>query len=255
MKAMELAAYCFAPERSAPEPQRAVLAALHAQCLEWLQATRYRAFVDDQRDKIRRKVRGASDEESLRDLWAELAVAERLLRHRHVALEYERYAAEKHRGPDFTVTYTTKLRFNVEVRRLRTFPTMIRWLEVLCDKLGQMPASSINVLYVAASLPDAVRSAPEDQTSFDLAATMAQIRLAAERREDRLFQRCGIESDGRVAPSRGYLQSLLRLSAIVLWQGWDTAIGGRADIWKNDQAKFPIPREAQMVLGREEPRA
>ncbi len=253
MNTLELAAYCFTPAQQLPHQEATVVAAMRARCLEWMQAARYRAFIENQRDKIRGKIRRASDDESLRDLWVELAVAERLLRDRRIALEYEHYAAAKQRGPDFTASYTTKFRFNVEVRRMRSLPTLVRWLDVLCDKLGQMPASSINVLYVATALPvaDGPASFGEDSTSFNLAATMTQIRLAAERREDQIFQRCRLGAEGRVAAGRAYLQSLHRLSAVVLWQGWDTASDEQVSLWKNDQAKFPIPQEAlSSLLGK-----
>lgn len=245
MRATELAAYCFTPEHSLDEQATAVLAELRAQSLAWMNASaRYQAFIEGQRDKIRRKARRAGDEETLRDLWTELAVAERLLRDRRITLDYERYASEKMRGPDFTATYTSKFAFNVEVRRLRSLLTPARWLDVLCDKLGQMPPSSINVLFVAATRLNAGRTASSESPHepFDLAAAMARIKLAAERREERLFQRRGL------AGGRAYLQALLRLSAVVLWQGRGDAAGGQGLLWENGQAKFPLPREARAVL-------
>ena len=71
----------------------------------WVQESpRFRVFAETYRDKIRKKVRGISEAEGYRDLQAELAVAYFLLQERRFMVEYEKYAAGKQRGPDFTVT-------------------------------------------------------------------------------------------------------------------------------------------------------
>src|SRR2546428_4751023 len=151
----ELIAYLFgADDRS-----------LAAEVGSWLVASpQFRAFAETYRDKIRKKARGLRDDEGWRDLALELAVALRLLGERRFALEYESYGVGR-RGPDFRVTFRSNLRFNVEVRRLRTLattpaaPADAAWLaRAVCDKLGQLPAAMINVLGLGADGPP---SAPE----------------------------------------------------------------------------------------------
>src|SRR5213594_2911226 len=113
---------------------------------------RFRAFADTYRDKIRKKARGVRDDEGRRDLAFELAIAVRLLAERRFALEYESYGVGQ-RAPDFRVTFRSRLRFNVEVRRLRPQAPMpdasadaARLIRAVCDKLGQLPPAMINVL-------------------------------------------------------------------------------------------------------------
>src|SRR5947207_9376737 len=94
----------------------------------------------------------------MKDLRAELETAALLLRDERFTLEYEKYAASRQRGPDFTVTFKTHTPFNVEVRRIRSVelddgnneaPTG-KLMAVLCDKVGQMPPSIINLLWLVA---------------------------------------------------------------------------------------------------------
>src|SRR5215470_854261 len=125
------------------------------QCGNWMAASpRFAAFVERCRDKIRKKVRALRNDEGQRDLLAELAVAYHLLLERQFMVEYEMYAADKVRGPDFTATYKTHTPFNVEVKRLRASSRAkgreIRVLDATCDKLRQMPPSRANLLVIAA---------------------------------------------------------------------------------------------------------
>src|SRR3989442_13784150 len=105
----ELIAYLFGAAHSS----------LAAEVGPWLVASpRFRAFAETYRDKIRKKARGLRDDEGLRDLAFELAIALRLLEERRFALEDEPYSPGQ-RAPDFRVTFRGRLRFTVEVRRLR----------------------------------------------------------------------------------------------------------------------------------------
>src|SRR5438552_12518621 len=105
----ELIAYLF----------RAAHPSLATEVGPWLVASpRFRAFAETYRDKIRKKARGLRDDEGLRDLAFELAVALRLLEERRFALEYESYGVGQ-RAPDFRVTSRSGWRFNVEVGRWR----------------------------------------------------------------------------------------------------------------------------------------
>src|SRR6059036_844322 len=131
----DLIAYLFGEDHSP----------LAAQVGLWLVSSpRFRAFAEVYRDKIRKKARGLRDDEGLRDLAFELAIALRLLEERRFALEYESYGAGQ-RAPDFRVTFRNQVRFNVEVRRLRRPATTrdapadpAQLSRVVCDKLGQL---------------------------------------------------------------------------------------------------------------------
>jgi hypothetical protein len=201
--------------------------ALSARCAAWMAASpRFRAFVADHRDKIRRKVRSIRDDEGLSDLQLELDTAYRLLQERRFTLAYEQYLAGKTRGPDFTVTFKTRARFNVEVKRLRSSPQPGRWADVICDKLDQLPPSIANVLLVATDA--------DTGDAFDVAHAMAELRAVAERKDDDFFARRGL------AGARDYLRRSQRLSAVVYRLAWST-VEARSLLWINPQAKHPLP--------------
>src|SRR6267143_2039292 len=145
----ELIAYLFGADHSA----------LAAEVGAWLVSSpRFRAFAETYRDKIRKKVRGPREDEALRDLTFELAIAHRLVEDRRFAVEYESYGMGQ-RAPDFRVTFRSGIRFNVEVRRLRgrapTDPPSdpARITRAVVDKLGQLPPSMINALVLGSDDP------------------------------------------------------------------------------------------------------
>ncbi len=82
-------------------------------------SSRFTAFVETYRDKIRKKIRVTREPASVLDLRGELQVAYCLLNDRRLAVAYEPYASAKRRGPDFAVTYRANLMFNIEVARIR----------------------------------------------------------------------------------------------------------------------------------------
>src|SRR2546426_3186760 len=143
----ELTAYLFGRSSSS----------LAAEIGPWLVASsRFRAFAEIYRDKIRKKARGLRDDEGRRDLAFELAIASRLLAERRFVVEYESYGVGQ-RAPDFRVTFRANLRFNVEVRRLHpAAPTPGAPIDpalAICsvsDKLVHSPPSSIHALFLPA---------------------------------------------------------------------------------------------------------
>lgn len=207
-------------------------------CAGWCAASpRFAVFLERYRDKIRKKLRSVADGEGLRDLRAELLTAACLLSERAFTLDYEHYAANKTRGPDFSLLFKTHLPFNVEVKRFRGQAQPGRWADVLCDKLGQLPPSVSNalVIYVAST----GQGAP-----FDVGAAMAQLRAAAERKDDALFTRRGPNG------SRDYLRQLPKLSVVVV-RG-EAAAGGVAPLasWSNPQARHPLAPDPRGALLR-----
>ncbi|CUS02624.2 protein of unknown function [Candidatus Promineifilum breve] len=213
-------------------------AALYAEFEEWLrQSRRFQAFATVYRAKIRAKLRNARDAGGLLDVRAELATAARLLREERFSLEYEAYAAAKQRGPDFTVTYKTHTRFNVEVRRVRAVEATdgddeahaARLMAVLLDKVGQMPPSIVNLLWLIADA---------ETTEADLIRAATTLRQLAERKTEEFFTRRGFES------AADYLGRYRRLSGVVLPQSEEMII------WLNPLARHPAPADIVTALRR-----
>ena len=186
------------------------------------ESRRFAAFAGDYRGKIRAKLRHAGDEDGRRDLRAELETAALLLRDERFTVAYEKYAAAKQRGPDFTVTYKTHTPFNVEVRRLRAVEgeddeaRAARLVYVLCDKVKQMPPSIVNLLWLSADGSPAVD---------DLKAAATTLRQLAERKDDAFFARRGFDG------AADFLAHYHRLSGVILRRA-----GGIA-LWLNPTAR------------------
>ena len=210
---------------------------LREACARWAAVSpRFRSFLADHATKIARKLRTAEGIEGRRDVLLELYAAHRLLLERSITLEYERYAADKMRGPDFTATFKTHTPFNVEVRRLRgaNVGDFGRWASVIGDKLRQMPPSIANVLLIGCDA--------DLDPMLDVAEAMARLRMLAEHHDDDFFARHGLPT------ARDYLRQLQRLSAIVLIAGWESASGGMSSLWLNAQAKHPLPHDLSHAL-------
>ncbi len=212
--------------------------ALYTDFAAWVKGSRrFKAFSIQYGVKIRSKLKSLRDEGGLHDLRAELNAASLLLTEARFTLEYERYTASRQRGPDFTVTFRTHTPFNVEVRRIRSTELDDRDAEartgklmaVLCDKVGQMPPSIINVLWLTAE-----RGISED----DLTHAAVTLRQMAERKTDEYFQRRGFKH------SADFLRQYSHLSAILLHQA------GQNTLWLNPLARHKTPPEIANVLRR-----
>jgi hypothetical protein len=204
----------------------------------WLRGSRrFAAFAETYRGKIRAKLKNARDEGGLKDVRAELAIAALLLREERFTLEYEQYAAAKQRGPDFTVTFKTHTPFNVEVRRMRGVELdegdieahTGKLMAVLGDKVGQMPPSIINLLWLLAGqeIPEA-----------DLIRATTTLRQLAEGKAEAFFTRRGFES------AADFLKRYQRLSGIVLRQSGENAV------WLNPLARHKTPPEIVTAIKR-----
>ena len=210
----------------------------------WVAASpRFRAFAETYRDKIRKKARGARDDEGRRDLTFELAVALRLLAERRFALEYESYGVAK-RAPDFRVTFRDQLRFNVEVRRLRRPPPTpgaradpAPLVRAVCDKLGQLPPSMINVLVLGADGPSSAAEA--------VAPAMLWLQDRAAHKDEVLFLQSGFTG------VRDFLRHYQRLSG-ALWLAGDSVAAG-ASLWRNPQARHSLPPDLARALSKTVP--
>ena len=198
----------------------------------WLAASsRLRAFVDANRDKIRKKVRLATSDDARMDLRAELRVATRLLADRRIELAFEAYGAGN-RGPDFTATYRAGREFNIEVTR-RHGPAADGLERTILAKLRQLPPSRANVLLVAV---DAAAQGPPDP-----APVIRELRARADRRDDAWFAARGL------ADAAAFHQAVLRLSALL---SWTEPPGGRSGscAWTNTGARIALEAAALRAI-------
>jgi hypothetical protein len=214
---------------------------LAVQFARWVQESpRFRVFAETYRDKIRKKVRGITEAEGYRDLQAELATAYFLAQERRFLVEYEKYGVGKQRGPDFSVTYKTHIRFDVEVTRLRgsqagTALEPGKLANTLCVKLAQLPPSMINVLVLAGD--DAPDDGDEPASGLRSAATLLQQR--AEHKDDEFFTRRGFLG------VRDFFRYYNRLSAVRL-----VAPDAPPVLWLQAQARHPLPPDLATILRR-----
>lgn len=198
---------------------------LAAELAGWLAGSpRFASFVEAHRSKIRKKLRGAADTASVRDVRAELAVARLLLTDRRFELTFEAYG--RGGGPDFTVTYRAGRPFNVEVTRLRRPPDAAAVAGVVLGKLRQLPPSSPNLLLV--TVEDVATDA------VDVGAAVRALRARADRKDEAYFAFRGIDG------TRTFYERLLRLGGVIVW--CETAAGDRrAARWKNGSARIAVP--------------
>jgi hypothetical protein len=198
----------------------------------WLDgSSRLRAFVDANRDKIRKKVRLATTDEARLDLWTELRVATRLLADRRLELAFEAYGSGN-RGPDFTATYRAGREFNIEVTR-RHGPAADGLERTILAKLRQLPPSRANVLVVGLH---ATGDAPPDP-----APVLRKLRARADRRDDPWFAAHGL------GDAAAFHQGVLRLSGVVTWS---EPPGGRsrAVAWTNPGARITLEPAALRAI-------
>jgi hypothetical protein len=196
-----------------------------AEMLLWLEdSPRFTTFVENYRDKIRKKIRITRQLESILDLRSELEVAYCLHKDRRLALEYEPYAGAKKRGPDFGVTYRANLMFNIEVARLRMEASQAgdlpgsqeRILRILLYKLGQMQPGMSNLLVI--------HTREEVAGSIDLGKIMQDLKTRVEGKDPAFYAASGYSSPA------AFYKDFLHLSGILLWTA-------SARWWVNKQAR------------------
>jgi hypothetical protein len=206
--------------------------------MQWMQASsRFTAFVETYRDKIRKKIRLASAPASALDLRSELWIACSLLADRRFALAYEPYASAKRRSPDFAVTYRANLVFNIEVARIRDAgenhadrvdsgsPVGIqanqeRIFRVLLDKLEQLQPGMPNLLVIFAS--------QGLSQSIDLAGLMQALKTRVEGRDPSFYALT------RYTSPAAFYKDFLHLTGLLL-------SASDAQLWANKQARPGLP--------------
>lgn len=239
--------------RGAPAPFDDPTHPLAAAVTEWTAASpRFAAFVTANRDKIRKKAKGARDAAALEDLGFELSVASAVVRDRRCALVYEPRVPGQRRAPDFALTYRESTALMLEVTRLRPAPPVtddeppdgaeagtpsgrhaaVRLQGLLCAKLGQLAPQTTNVLVIGIA-----RLLLQD---LDLTATLRRLQLRVERGAPALLARYGFRDPA------AFFKHYRRLSALVArpWPPDD----GTPTLWVNGQATHPVPDRVRAVL-------
>ena len=203
--------------------------ALADEVAAWLSGSRrFRAFAEANRDKIRKKLRGAADADARKDVRAELRAAHLMLADRRIELAFEAYGSGKP-GPDFTVVYRAARSFNLEVTRVRRSPGAASDGGPLLAKLRQLPPSIPNVLAVA------IEGKTAD--AFDVEAATRALLARAAAKDEALFIQRGF------AGTREFHDRYLRLGAVLVW--CEEASGdARAALWTNRSARIAVPPRA-----------
>ncbi|HEX8221930.1 MAG TPA: hypothetical protein VF914_22260 [Chloroflexia bacterium] len=218
---------------------------LAAQFAHWVrESPRFGVFAETYRDKIRKKVRGITEAEGYRDLQAELATAYFLVLERRFVVEYEKYGVGKQRGPDFSITYKTHTRFDVEVTRLRggqggeagATPEPGKLANTLCAKLEQLLPSIVNILVLVA---DDSSTGPGAALESGLQSAVTLLQARVERKDEEFFTRRGFLG------ARDFVRHYNRLSAIRL-----VAPDAPPVLWLQPQARHPLPPELATILRR-----
>jgi len=214
----------------------------------WLGSRRFSHFVEDHLPKIRKKVRGVQDQESARDLLLELDTAYRLVGDKRLRVFYEPVPPASARGPDFAVTYTTKLELMLESTRLRGSagaspqerPQALdsqRFAAVLGIKLGQVVIDRPNVLLIGLEgAPPAVE---------ELVDLLRTVRQGVETASSESLSRQGFRTRG------DYFRRLAGVSAIVVRRAPDLEAEAEefsAAWWLNPAARSPLPNDVRGAL-------
>lgn len=200
----------------------------HELCAWLTESARFRLFADAHRDKIRKKLRGAADSETLRDVRAELRVAHLLLAERRIELGFEAFGSTRG-GPDFTVRFRGERPFNLEVTRLRRPPAEVHDGGPLLAKLRQLPPSMPNALVIRI---DGVSAG-----DLDIETAVLGLRRRADAKDEAFFRR------QRLDGTQEFYARFLRLGAVIVW--CEGAPGdARASIWTNRSARILLPDRA-----------
>lgn len=198
----------------------------------WLAtSSRFLAFAEANRDKIRKKLRTATEPGARGDVRAELETAFRLLADRRIDLVFEAYGSGQ-RGPDFTVVFRASHRFNLEVTRPRseTGEAEARGAigNAVIGKLRQLPADSPNALLLAAGLGG---------SASEVAAAMKALKLAADHGDEASFARKGLAVD----EVRAYYR---RLGLLII----GNRAGPGVHVWANPETSRRLPEGATNAL-------
>ena len=228
------------------DPQTLTLVFRH-----WLSTSRrFRTFAERYQTKIRAKLRSPGDVETLQDLLFELVCARWLLQEKRFQLAYEEQGLRTAPAPDFTVHFTTKARFYVEVTRIRPSATAKdqilgepdaytnKLFYVIFDKLSQLQTGASNLLLIGLD--------PKVLAGNNVDELLKQMRLRIESGDPALLTR------GRVQTPAEFFKQYYALSAILFYFVSPSSDASSASLvpllWLNQAAKYPLLTQVQTIL-------
>jgi hypothetical protein len=190
-------------------------------------SSRFAAFAEAHREKIRKKLRTAGDAEALNGVRAELRVARLLLGDPRIDLAFEEGGTSG--GPDFTVRYRGGQPIACEVTRMRRPASEVHDAGPVLTKLRQLRPSIPNVLIIAIGgrRPD----------ELDVESGVRWLRRRADTKDESFFTRHGF------AGTRDFYARFLRLSAVIAWCEAASGEAG-ASPWTNRSAHIAVPERA-----------
>ena len=195
---------------------------------------RFGAFLERYRGKIGRKVRSLEKPERWPDLWLELWTAARLLADRRFEVAYESFGARHVRGPDLTLTFRTNTICHVEIKHVQTELSFAKWAEVVCTKLGQLPAGATSVLLVGTG-PAIAESCPAE-------TALRELGRRAQQGETGIFTRYGLRG------VRDYSRQIPRLGGVLHVANWDLTAPAQPSLWQNLAARHRLPPDLARAL-------
>jgi len=166
MKANELLEYIF-------EDRSHIFVFVFA---HWIKSSdRFKAFAESYRNKIRKKVNEAENDEVITDIRFELEMAYLMLQNnRFLKVEYEKCGTEE-RNPDFTVTCETGVIFNLEVKRIRKTKLETRfeaWKKDVEKQISDVPSTLALSMHIGGDLdtsldlPDRLKDKTSDIINY-----------------------------------------------------------------------------------------
>ncbi len=192
---------------------------------------RFLAFALANREKIRKKLRTAVGEDALRDVRAELRVAQLLLEDPRMELAFEEGGATG--GPDFTIRHRGGRSIGCEVTRMRRPPTEVRDARPVLAKIRQLRPSVPNVVIVAID----GRRADE----LDVANGVLRLRRRADAKDEGFFVHHGFTG------TRDFYGRFLRLAAVIAWCEHADE-GARTHCWTNRSARIAVPERTLRAI-------
>lgn len=218
---------------------------------QWISTSRrFRRFAEEYQTKIRAKLRGAGDGETLQDLLFELAIARWLLQEKRFQLAYESQGLRTAPAPDFSVRFTTKMLFHVEVTRIRPAATIEdgpssapeAWANklfyVIFGKLSQMQTGAPNLLLIGLD--------PQVLNGRDIDEVMKQIKQRIETSDPALLTRTRLQTPAE------FFKHYYALSAILFYFSPPAAVAATLPIapllWINKDARYPLLPQVQTIL-------
>ena len=216
---------------------------------QWLSTSRrFRTFAEEYQTKIRSKLRGAGDGEALQDLLFELEIARWLLQEKRFHLAYEPQTIRSGPRPDFTVAFTTKVHFHLEVTRIHATAgeenvpaeTVVesyqrKLLSVILGKLNQLKAGAPNLVLIGLD--------PDWLLHFTIDDLFKQMKARVEKNDEALLAR------GRFVTPAAFMKQYQALSGLLCYFLPKPATPAPPPLlWLNKTAKHPLLPQVQTIL-------